>query len=460
MEKQGKRFSKKDRQPPVPASAEQNEINEPEKKEDQRLKDKNAKKLEKLMKKQRRRERRSEREVLSYEEMPLSEREASSASKQSKWNAKKVIAAGVIVAILFGAVFFVANPDRFSVHNIVNFFNYGLLNRSSEESFPMDVFGESITAGNFVRRGQDICFSSDTKTQMLNNYGRSVFKTPHAFINPILKVSDKYALVYNLGGTGYQMIDSEGNAYSADTQDNIMLADVNSDGVYALVTQSSGYLSKLCVYNEKNEQIYAYSFADYYVTAAAVSSTGKQAVVAGVSALNGMDIASLYVLDFTRDTPLFFSEFENNILYDVDYLGERYACAVGRSASYVIHTGNGSVEVCDYEGRTQTAYDINPDTDTYTLSLSGSGDGRNCDIISFRSSGKQDRSFRVEEAVTALSTYKGRVVLLSNNTLYLYGKDGTGLSSKELVSDCHAIALYTGSDVYVLCTGTIDSVSM
>ncbi|MBQ4238624.1 MAG: hypothetical protein II698_04880, partial [Ruminococcus sp.] len=42
---------------------------------DKRLKDKNSKKLEKLLKKQKRKEKHSHREVLSYEDMPLEERE-------------------------------------------------------------------------------------------------------------------------------------------------------------------------------------------------------------------------------------------------------------------------------------------------------------------------------------------------------------------------------------------------
>ena len=426
-----------------------------------RLKEKNSKKLEKKLKKQLKREKRSHREELTYEDMPLEERDEQPDSvpvrRKKKINIKRIVAAAVIVVLLFGIIFFAFNTDKFSFHNISNFFRYGVFNSNSEESFPLDIKGESISPGNFMRIGQDICYSSDTKTQLLNNYGKSVFSVQHAFINPVLTVCNKGALVYNLGGTGYQVIGKEGEIFSAEMKDDILAADYSDSGVYAVVTESSGYLSKLYVYNEKNEQIFAYSFADYYVSSVSLNSSGSRAVVAGVSALNGINIASLYVLYFTKDTPLYFSELENNIIYKVSYVTDKYACAVGRSSSYSLNTYNGELETYDYTGRMLTAFDINGDTNTYTVSLSNSGDGRNCDIVSFNSSGKEDKSFSVDDKIIDLSTYKGRVALMTNEKVMLYSKDGKHLSEKVLASDPHSVVLYTGSDAYILCTGYMDA---
>ena len=435
---------------------------------DKRLKDKNAKKLEKLLKKQKKKDKRAGRDFPDDEEIPAEQGaeegdfDVESQTEEhhrtpKKSSRKKIIAVAVIIVLLFAVVFFAFNSDKLSFHNISNFFQYGLLNKQSEEKFPLDIKGESISAGNFIRIGQDICYSSDTKTRLLNNYGRSLFSAQHAFINPVLTTGEKGCLVYNLGGTGYQLIDKEGAVYSAEAENNILVANYSDSGAYAIVTQSGGYLSKLYVYNEKHEQIFAYSFADYYVTSVSLNSGGTKAVVAGVSALNGVNIASVYVLDFTKDTPLHFKELENNIIYEVEYIGDKYACAIGRSASYTVNTSNGEIVTNNYDGRNLTAFDINRDTDTYTLSLSGSGDGRNCDIISYNTSGAQEKSFTVDEKVIDLSTYKGRVALLTGDKVMLYSKDGNSISEKELSSDPHSVALYTSSDAYVLCTGYINA---
>lgn len=470
MEKKGRRFSDEhediveDIAPEVEQMTSDDEASSKKKKsnkkhsKDERLKKKNSKKLEKMMKKKHRKKKSPDPESEYDEEadIPLQEDHP----HKSRFTKKQIIFAVVIVLVLFVVVFYASNADKLSFHNISNFINYGVLNRSSEESFPLDIQGESIRAGNFVRKGQDICYCSDTKTQVLNNYGRSVWSVQHAFINPVLTTSENKVMVYNLGGTGFQIIDTNGDVYSADAPDNILVAAINRDGVYALVTQNSGYHSKLYVYNEENEQIFAYSFADYYVTSVSLSESGKRAVVSGVSALDGVDIASLYVLDFTKDTPLYFSELEGNIIYDVCYMSDKYACAIGRSGSYVINTYNGAFESFSYDGRDLTAYDINTETDTYTISLSASGDGRNCEIISFGSTGKQDRSFTVDEKIIGLSTYKGRVSLLTNDSVMLYAKDGGHYNDEALRSDPHSVVMYTSSDAYVLCTGYIEAITL
>ena len=59
---------------PAAEEATQDHDKKAEKEKDERLRKKNEKKLEKLMKKKRRREEHSDRDVLSYEDMPLEER--------------------------------------------------------------------------------------------------------------------------------------------------------------------------------------------------------------------------------------------------------------------------------------------------------------------------------------------------------------------------------------------------
>lgn len=382
--------------------------------------------------------------------------------KKKRFSVKRIIAASVIIVLLFCIVFYAFNTDKFSFHNISNFFKYGVFNQQSEERFPLDIKGERVSAGNFARIGQDICYTSDTKTVLLNNYGRSMFSQQHAFITPIQTVSDKGALIYNLGGTGYQLIDKEGVTLTAEAKDNILTADYADNGIYALVTESSGYLSKLYVYNEKMEQIFAYSFADYYVTAVSLNSNGSKAVVAGLSALNGAETSALYVLDFTQEKPLHLVEVEgNDIIYDIEYLNDKYACAIGRNASYVMNTHKDDVlKVNRYDGRELTAFDINTETNTYTVSLSSSGDGRNCDIISYSITGEEESLFSIDKKIINLSTYKGRVALLTGDAVMLYSKDGKAFSEKKLTSDPHSVVMYTSSNAYVLCTGFIDSYSL
>ena len=427
---------------------------------DERLKEKNSKKLEKLMQKKRKRENKSDRKVLTYEDMPLAEREEKQKEHKVRLNKKRIVLASVILLVLVFAVFLFTNSDRLSMHNIVNFIKYGVFNSDSDQRFPVEIQGETITPGNFIRMGQDLCFASETKLQTLNNYGKKMLTTQHGFTTPVLVCSDKYSLVYNLGGTGFQINSLDEHIYTGDADNNIFVADIIDNGAYALVTQSDGYLSKLYVYNHDNEQIYAYSFADYYVTSVSLKSNGKMAVVSGLSALNGSEISSLYVLDFTKDSPVQFVELEDTIIYDVQYLNDTYAAAIGNNSVYSLHTGNGSVERADYDGKTLTAYTVNTDTNTYSVSLSRSGDGRNCEICSFSYDGSFSRSFSTDLRVISISTYKNRVALLTTDSVYLDSKGGDLVSKVDAGIDPRNVVLYTSADAYVLDTSEIRSISM
>ena len=446
-------------------SAADNKDKEPEQKHsikdrDERLKDKNAKKLDKLMKKKRRREENTERDVLSYEDMPLEEREKKQSSSKRRFNKKRITVAVIILLVLIFIVFVFTNNDKLSLHNISNFVTYGIFNSDSDQRFPIEIQGESGNAGNFRRMGQDLCFASDTKLQTLNNYGKRMLTVQHGFTSPVLVCSDKYSVLYNLGGTGFQINGLDKSVYSGTAEHGILVADINNDGVYALVTQSDGYLSKLTVYEKDNSKIYSYSFANYYITSVSLSSNGRMAVLSGVSALNGSEISSLYVLDFTKEAPQQFAELEDTIIYDVSYLNDTYAAAVGSAGAYCINTGNGNVELTSYEGKTLTAYNFNTDTDTFSVSLSRSGDGRNCDIYSFNTNGTVSKSFSTDLKVISLSTYKGRVALLTSDSVYLYDKGGSQVSVSEAGVDPRCVVLYTSSDAYVLDTSEIRSVAM
>ena len=429
-----------------------------EKKREERLREKNAKKLDKLMKKKKKREDHSDREVLSYEDMPLEEREAKPKTKKRKSHKKTIIIVLLILVIVFGAVFIFASTDKLSWHNIRNYVKYGVLNQKSDESFPISVQGENVDIGNFTRMGQDVCYASDTKFQIVNNYGRYEYSSQHGFLNPAMKASSNYALIYSLGGTGYQICDDEKSLFVGEAEDRIITGAINDSGTYAIVTTSNGYLSKMQVFDKENEKIFGYSFADYYVTAVSVAPNGKSAAVTGVSALNGSEISAFYYLDFTKDKPVYQSEEEENLYYDCQFLNDTYACAIGTALSCTVNIKSGDVNTLDYEGKHLTCYCFNLDTNTYAISLSRSGDGRNCEIYSFNTNGTVDASFETEYMVKGISSYKNRVALLTPDVIYLYTEGGNKISEKEVTNEPRAVVLYTSDDAYVLDTNEINAI--
>ncbi|MDO4748705.1 MAG: hypothetical protein Q4A12_05990, partial [Eubacteriales bacterium] len=108
------------------------------------------------------------------------------------------------------------------------------------------------------------------------------------------------------------------------------------------------------------------------------------------------------------------------------------------------------LKTTNYDGKTLTAFDINTETETYTLSLSRSGDGRMCDIFTFTTDGVLDNVISTDLMIKSLSTYKDAVAALSTNIVYLYSKDGDLESETKVGLEPHCVVLYSTSDAYVL----------
>ena len=380
------------------------------------------------------------------------ENEVSKVPKKIGKYRKNIVLAVIIVLVLFVSVFAFANRDRFTFANIKNFVQYGIFNANSEEQFPIPTNGDVINIGNFTRIDSNLVYASDTKFNVLNSFGRSVYKYNQTFSSPVLsKAADSdLTIVYNLGGKEFAINTLDSTIYKGELEDNIIGADISKSGEYALVTTKDGYLSKLYVYSKDHKQIYAYSFADFYITCVSMDPKGKSAVLTGISAHNGSQLSCVYLLDFTKEEPVFFEEISDNVLYYVEHTDRTHACIIGETASYTLSSRTKSLKTFSYDGKSLTAFDVNTDTDTYALSLSRSGDGRMCDVYSFSTNGTLKSTVTTEHKITSVSTYKNRVAVLDGDTVYLYTKDGTFLSEKVAGLDPHAVVLYSTTDAYIL----------
>lgn len=367
-------------------------------------------------------------------------------------NKKSIIKAAVIVGILVLVVFIYSNSDVLSFSNLYNWVQYGILNVDSDQQFPYSTSGAVIKDGNFTRVDNNLVFVSDTQFVTMNSWGRSIYKTQQTYSNPVLMsaADSDLTLVYNLGGKEFSINTIDSTIYHGEAEDNILVADICEDGTYALVTHKYGYMSKLYVYSKEHKLIYAYSFADYYITSVALDSSGDSAVLSGLSAHDGKQISAIYVLDFSEEKPQFFKEINNNAIYYVDHLTDKYCCIIGDKASYTLNLSSESFTTFEYGGKTLTAFTINTDTNTYSLSLSRSGDGHMCDVVSFSSSGNHSGTVSTDSKITSISTYKNRVAALSGDTISLYTKDGSLISQVDAGLDPHSVVLYSKSDAYVL----------
>lgn len=117
------------------------------------------------------------------------------------------------------------------------------------------------------------------------------------FTNPRMRVSEKYLLVYDIGGKGYSVYNKFTKVISRESEDIIISADIADDGTVILVTRCGTSKFVCGVYNSAFNKMMSV-FRDNYVTSSAISRDGKTFLIA--SAIPGGSDIDCELAFFTK----------------------------------------------------------------------------------------------------------------------------------------------------------------
>lgn len=390
----------------------------------------------------------SERDVISYEDMPLDDYEQEKTDISPE--AVKKIIIGVCVALAAGLIVFAfANRDNLTWDNISNWWTYDVLGNAGN-GYPVNLIGTEVKSGNFAVNQNHVAYASDTSFVTLNSTGSEIANVQLRYSKPVMKSSGNRFLTYGIGTTGYQIQDFDGMLYSGEAEGAIYTADISSNGVYGIVTEGGGYLSILYVFNSNNNRIYKYSFSEYYINSIALNSDGSGGIACGITSDNGAVKTGVYVLDFAKEEPVSQYSISADTIVDCDYLNDNRAVLVGQSSSYVIKRGEENYVTIKYDSKTLANYCFNPDTNSFALALSKSGDGRNCVIDIYNDNGERTSSIDTDYGAESISLYKGTVAILDGNTAYGFNSTGDLLYSCDTGTGSKRLILTSDNTAYVL----------
>ncbi len=395
-----------------------------------------------------------ERQVMSFEQLPLDEYENQEKTSPPLDKKKILIAVFILAALVLSVLLYFTGGALSSCTGCS-------VRSEGEERFSAGITGSTLEAGNLRLLADGVCYASDTDFVSLDKNGNIRYSEQHGLSHPILRTKGSKAIAYDLSSNSYSVYSASGKEFTSEAEKKIFLADITSDGTYALVTETMGYNAKLSVYDADHSIMFAYSFADYYITSMALNPSGTGAVVCGASAHEGVRTSAVYVLDFTKEEPVAKHIISEDTVFDCDYLSSKSLCAVGLKGAYVCSGKNFSrIEKVSYNGMSLTAYDLNSDVGIAVVSLSRSGDGRNCNLEYINSSGKVEKTIETDLGVTSVSTYKDRVAVSDYRGISLYKSNGSLVTSYELNTTCKQVRLFAASGVYILGLDSIASVSL
>lgn len=393
------------------------------------------------------------RDVISYEDMPLDDYEQEKTDISPE--AVKKIIISICIALVTGLIVFAfANRDKLTPENLSTWWTYEVLGNAGN-GYPVNIIGSEVSLGNIdVNQGR-IAYASDTSFVTLNSTGSEVLNTQIKTSNPVLKSNSDRYLTYSLGGTSYQIHTFDEDIYSGETEDVIYTGDISSNGTYCLVTEGNGYLSTLYVFNSYNNRIFKYSFSEYYINTVSLNSDGTGCIASGITSDAGAVSSGVYVLDFKKEEPASFYKINGDSIIEAEYINSNNGILIGQTASYIFKNGDKNYITNSYEDKKLVNYCFNYDTATYTVALSRSGDGKSCVLMQYKYNGDALYSIETEYSADSISVYKGRVLILDGNTAYVYNTDGKMIFSADAGTGAKKIIMTSDSTAYVLCSNQI-----
>ncbi len=135
----------------------------------------------------------------------------------------------------------------------------------------------TYNAGNsqvFAAYRGGLAVASRERFSIFSAGGRELISSNHSYGNPKLEVSNKYVLLYDIGGKQFSLYNSFTKIKEEKLDYSIYGADMSRNGDFALITKSEKYDSVVKVYKQ-NGTTYSYSFSEGRVCALSLSENGS-----------------------------------------------------------------------------------------------------------------------------------------------------------------------------------------
>ena len=201
----------------------------------------------------------------------------------------RLLALILTAALLLGAVFLVANRDRFNLDALKRWLSYRSLETSAsgEAKAFTHAGGDQVS---FAYLDSGLVLSSSIGARYYSFSGDLYAEEVLALEHPVLTHSEKAGVVYDAGGQELFVFSQGQETFHLSLEDggDLLSARLNSSGWLAVTAQESGYKGSVTVYdNTYQKQIIKINLSSTFVVDAAVSPDCKTVAVVTMGQENG-----------------------------------------------------------------------------------------------------------------------------------------------------------------------------
>lgn len=318
-----------------------------------------------------------------------------------------------------------------------------------ESSTPIRIEGQRVFSNNIGLINGNIAILSDTLFESVAFSGKKISSRMHNFSNPEMKSCGTKALIYNIGGHDYRIESCSRTILQGSLEEKIICGDVANNGTYALITDSSEYLSQMVVFSRDKVEKYKYSFADFYICGVSLQPNGRGVAVCGLSSSNGQIRSVVYVFSLDSKDPICTYKFEDDMLVSINCLSNRSLVAVGEKSSSIIDIHKKDKKDITHESKAIQCMNINKKLGiAYCLALSDKD--KMSELMVIGRNGEAKLSLEIDHSFCDIVYDDNKIFGIENERLFIYDILGELKKEIDIGSNSGKIIQVKGSKIFIL----------
>lgn len=266
------------------------------------------------------------------------------------------------------------------------------------------------------------------KLRYYDSSGLPLLEDDISYSEPVMESSDKYLLIYDIGGVEYSIYNQLTEIISRKSSGRIISGDVSEDGSYIIVSRSPETKYVVELYNSafsKTMSIYK----DNYVLDASISPDGNKIVICSAVYDNSDLSCEIDICEAGRTEHVVTIKYSHTMPLNVCSTEDGFILLCDNGLYFFNYSGE-LIKNCFFDGMLLRYSDINEHSAVVVGSTNAIGNENR--VVVFSSSGEKlydaQINLRVGGAYASRNTAESLAYLKSQNTVVMIAPDGSSAS--------------------------------
>lgn len=382
--------------------------------------------------------------------MSAKEMDITGKPKRGRW-ITRILALLLLVIVVLGAVAIMLFPDALNADALRRWVKY--LNVRTDENGGVYSF-DSHNSNRYAGFDGGLAIASVGGLNVYTSDGREAIVSQGQLSLPVLQTGKDLAMTYDAGGPTLLAVHRRnGEVLRITSEKAILDADLSAGDDLCYASSASGYKSILTVYNDKQERIYRWLSSSTYMPLCAISDNGVQMAAIGLDQKNGSFESTLNLFRTHYDQIERTVSLGNELIYDVDYIGDDIICVIGEAAVRCYDAAGDILGNYPYGDSFLKDFDLGGNG-FLTLSMNMYRAGNRYSLVTVDTEGQELASLYIGQEILDLSACGKYLAVLTMDGLTVYNRFLEEYAHTEEVGAATSVVMCEDGSVLLLGGGT------